>query len=106
MGMSEHDHFRVRISGQQSLRGRHAELMPVNDHEPGPFELQVNLFGDPGSDLEIVGVSVDRRNRRQRFELGQEIERADIAGVEDSIDIPKQVEDSRSEETVSIGDQP
>jgi hypothetical protein len=50
-----------------------------------------------GPDLPLIGVAVDRGDGRQRLQLGQQLERPQVAGVENMVDPLERVEDLGAE---------
>src|ERR1051326_6006387 len=85
-------------------RGR-AELVPVEQEEVEPLDPRLDHFGEAGPEIEAVGVAPDRGHRRDRLELGEQVELADVTGVEDPVHTLEHGEDLRPEEAVGVGDE-
>ncbi len=80
----------------QRLRRGVAELIAVRHHDGEPIELELRYLRQAGSQLGPVGVSVDRRHRRDRLELDQDLRPADVPGMQDVIDLLEDLEHFRS----------
>lgn len=76
----------------------HAELLQVMDHvDPPAVDLDGARVREPLRPGVAVVVSADRVDRRDRFELSQNLGAADIAGVQDELTPAKTLERFRPE---------
>ena len=90
--------------GLQPLGRRAAELVAVGDDDGEAVELDRGDGGEPGPDFQAVGVAVDRRDRRDGLELVENRRRADVARVQDVIDLAEYLEHLGAEQAVRVRD--
>jgi len=83
---------------------RRAELVAVGDHDPKPIQLDASNLRKPRADVESVDVSIHGGHRGQRLELGQEVERTQIAGVKNVVHVAEDVEDLGTQQAVGVCD--
>ena len=81
-----------------------AELVAVRHHDREPVELELGDLLQARAKLRRVCVAVDGRNGRDRLELDEDLGLADVAGVEDVVDLLKHLEHLRPQKTVRIRD--
>jgi len=86
----------------QILRRRMAELVAMRHDDGEPIELELRHLWQTRSQLGPVRVPVDRRHRRDRLELDEDLGLADVAGMKDVINLLEHLEHFRAQETVGI----
>src|SRR5207245_5775225 len=77
----------------------------VDQEEVEALDPGLHHLRDLPPQLEPVGVPPDGGDRGDRLELGEEGRRADVAGVQDQIDIAEDLKDLWAEQAVGVGDQ-
>jgi hypothetical protein len=102
--VTEHDDLGVRKRGVQILRIRRPELVAMGDHDGEAVELDGGDGRQLPAQLPSVGVAVDRGYRRDGLELVEDRRRSDVTGMEDVVDLPKDVEHRRPKLSVGIRD--
>src|SRR5690606_36315408 len=91
-------------SAQCARIGR-AEQMAVHDDDVEPLLLQPHLILDPLAERMRVRVAEDGVHRRNRLQLHQYIQRADVACVQYDVDAREHAEDLRAQQAVRVPDQ-
>jgi hypothetical protein len=76
----------------------------VNHQEIEAFDALLYHLGKPVPQIPSVGVAPDGRDRRDGFQFGKQIGRPDIAGVDDVVNLLENLENFRTKQAVSIGD--
>jgi hypothetical protein len=71
--------------GVEPCRRRGTKLIAVGDHNVETFQSNSRDLRQPATHVIIVGVAVYRCNRGQGLELGQEMDGAQVTGVNDMI---------------------
>jgi hypothetical protein len=84
--MAVHDDVGLWEGGMQVGGLGGAELVTVGHHDREPVQLNLRHLRQPAPEIKAVDVAVDCRDRRQRFQLSQELGRPNVAGVEDVVD--------------------
>ena len=102
--MPEDDDFRVWIRFVKGFGSRDAQLVAVDQQKIEALETGLDSLGDAAAQLKAIGISPDRCDRSQSLELAQEGRLADISGVEDPVDVPKDLKELRAQESVGVAD--
>src|SRR5690349_25016551 len=88
-------------------RGRRPlELIPVGHHDGESVELELRHLRQPRPKLGAVRVTVHGRYWCQRPQLNQDFGPANVARVQDMVDLLECVEHFGPQQTVRIGDNP
>src|SRR5262245_670209 len=103
MGVAKDDDVGGGKFPSQALRRRRAELITVSHRDVQAVKLELCDLRAPRTDLESIGIAEHGSDRRQRLELGEQIVRTNIAGVQNVIDLREDVEDLGPEQAVSVG---
>ena len=90
--------------GMQAGRCGAAELVAVRHRDVETVQLDVGHPWQAGTKLESIDISVNRRQRSERLERGEDVLVADIAGMEDVINPGKDLEDLGPELAVGVRD--
>lgn len=104
MGVSKDEDLGIGESRVQFLGVWDAELITVSDNDAESIELDRGHLRKSAANLPAVRISVDRSDRRDRLELGEQLERPHVSRVQDVIDLPEDLEDLGPKETVGVGD--
>ena len=80
-------------------------LRPVDEVDPEAVDLDRRVRGEAARHERVVHVAVHGDDRRYRFEALDDVEAADVAGVEDAFDAAEDVGKSRVEVAVRVGDE-
>ncbi len=80
------------------------ELVAVGDDDGEAVELDGGDGREPSPDFPAVGIAVDRRDRRDGLELLENRRRADVARVQDVVDLAEYLEHLGAEQTVRVRD--
>ena len=92
---------------EPALHRVHAELLQVMQNVDAPaVDLDGTRVREPLRPGVSVVVSADRVDRRERFELSQNLGAADIAGVQDELTPAKTRKRFRPELVMGVGDDP
>ena len=106
MGMAEEDDLGIGVGSIQLVRCRDAERVAMGEQESESIDFDVHHVGQPIAQGEAVCVAVHGGNRSDRFQVGQNVERTDVSGVEDPIDLLEDGSDLRAQKTMRIRDDP
>lgn len=106
MRVAEEDDFRIGVGSIQLLRCRDAEGVAVSEQEPKSVDFDVHYVGEPIAEREAVRVAVHGGDGSDCFQFIQDIERTDVTGVEDPIDLLEDGKDFGAQEAVGIRDDP
>ena len=106
MGMAEEDDLTIGVRSIQLVRCRDAERVTMGEQEPESIDFDVHHVGQPITQGEAVCIAVDGGNRSDRFQLGQNVERTDVSGMEDPIDLLENGKDLGAQKTMRIRDDP
>ena len=106
MGMAEEDDLTIGVGSIQLVRCRDAERVTMGEQEPESIDFDVHHVGQPITQGEAVCIAVDGGNRSDRFQLGQNVERTDVSGMEDPIDLLENGKDLGAQKTMRIRDDP
>jgi hypothetical protein len=96
VGVAVHDDLGVGERLAQGLRVGETELITVGHRHQEAIQLKLGHLRAALSDLEPVHVAVHRGHRRQGLELGEHIRRANVAAVQDVIDLREDIEHLRA----------
>src|SRR2546430_14525490 len=81
-----------------------AELVAMRQDDRESVQLDLGHLGQFGANVEGVAVSVDGWDRSDRLQLGHHVPLPHIAAAENVIDLPKEIEDLRTQKVMAIGD--
>src|SRR6266513_4879914 len=106
VGVSIHDDLGAREGFMQVGGSWMSELVAVRHHDREPVELELGDLRQARAKLRGIRVAVHRRNVRDRLELDEDLWLADVAGVEDVVDLLEHLEHFGAQETVRIRNHP
>jgi hypothetical protein len=94
----------LRKSGIELFGGRRAELVAVRHDDVEAFQPELRHLGQPRPHVEAIGVAVHRRDGRDGLELRQQLQRAQVARVQDVVDAAEDVEHLGPQQAVRVRD--
>jgi hypothetical protein len=85
VGVPEHDGVGPREAPSQPRQAPARRAGVVDHHDAGARGAQRAHLGEQPAKLEAVDVAVDRRHGRVRLEFAKDLDRAQVAGVDDQV---------------------
>src|SRR5690606_18624071 len=99
------DHVEARVLGDEPERRGRAELMPVDHKDAAALQLDLGGLRQTRAQLEAVGVAPDRGHGSDRLQFDQDVQRADVAGVQNVLDVPEAIEYLGPQPAVGVADE-